>query len=75
VALRVRNGLRGLCEAEGTALLITSHNMIEIERLCERVVFLSQGHVIADDTPEAVAVQFGREVLGAINKIIGHAAR
>ena len=60
IALRVRTGLRDLCADEGTALLITSHNMVEIERLCERVIFLSAGKVIADDTPAAVAAQFGR---------------
>jgi ABC-2 type transport system ATP-binding protein len=66
VALRVRDGLRALCEDEGTALLITSHNMVEIERLCERVIFLSGGRVIANDTPEAVAVQFGRADLEGV---------
>lgn len=60
IALKVRTGLRALCAEEGTALLITSHNMVEIERLCERVIFLSAGKVIADDTPTAVAEQFGR---------------
>ena len=48
VALRVRSGLASLCEDEGTALLVTSHNMVEIERLCERVVFISAGRVVAD---------------------------
>jgi len=43
VALRVREGLRELCESYGTALLVTSHNMVEVERLCERVVFLFHG--------------------------------
>lgn len=63
VALRVRTGLQELCAEEGTALLITSHNMVEIERLCERVVFLSAGRVVADASPTAVADQFGREDL------------
>jgi len=60
IALKVRNGLRDLCAEEGTALLITSHNMVEIERLCDRVIFLAAGKIIADDTPAAVAAQFGR---------------
>jgi ABC-2 type transport system ATP-binding protein len=60
VALRVRTGLREICRDEGTALLITSHNMLEIGRLCERVVFLSAGRVVADDSPEGVAARFGR---------------
>ncbi|OWY59154.1 hypothetical protein B7486_76100 [cyanobacterium TDX16] len=59
VAYRVRVGLGELCDEEGTSLLVTSHNMAEVERLCERVVFISGGKVVADDTPAAVADQFG----------------
>ena len=60
VALRVRTGLLSLCADEGTALLVTSHNMLEVERLCDRVVFLSAGKVVADGTPDDVASLFGR---------------
>jgi ABC-2 type transport system ATP-binding protein len=60
VARRVRNGLERLCVEEGTALLVTSHNMIEVERLCDRVIFISGGRVVADGTPDAVAAHFGR---------------
>lgn len=66
VALRVRTGLEELCAEEGTSLLITSHNMTEIERLCERVVFLSAGRVVANDTPQAVAARFGSRDLEAV---------
>jgi ABC-2 type transport system ATP-binding protein len=60
VARRVRDGLERLCDEEGTALLVTSHNMVEVERLCERVVFVSGGRVVADGKPAAVAAFFGR---------------
>src|SRR5207247_9380283 len=43
VARRVRNGLERLCAEEGTAMLVTSHNIIEVERLCEPAVFVSGG--------------------------------
>jgi ABC-2 type transport system ATP-binding protein len=66
VALRVRTGLQELCAEEGTALLITSHNMQEIERLCERVVFLLDGRVVANDRPQAVASKFGRDDLEGV---------
>ena len=66
VASRVRSGLEDLCSQEGTALLITSHNMLEIERLCERVVFLSAGRVVANDTPERVVQGFGTADLEAV---------
>lgn len=35
----------------GTAVLITSHNMAEVAELCDRVIVLQQGAIIANDTP------------------------
>ena len=66
VALRVRTGLAELCEERGTAMLVTSHNMIEVERIAERVVFLSAGRVVADGPPDEVAAHFGRDGLEAV---------
>jgi ABC-2 type transport system ATP-binding protein len=66
VALRVRAGLRELCADEGAALLVTSHNMAEVERLCERVVFLSKGRVVADGPPEEIARRFGHDGLEGV---------
>ena len=66
VAHRVREGLVELSEEEGTALLVTSHHMIEVERLCQRVVFVSQGTVVAEGTPAAVVAQYGREDLEGV---------
>jgi ABC-2 type transport system ATP-binding protein len=66
VALRVRTGLASLCQERGTALLITSHNMVEIERIAERVVFLSAGRVVADGSPGEVAARFGHDDLEAV---------
>lgn len=63
VAHRARTGLEELCEEHGTALLVTSHNMTEVERICQRVVFLSHGKVVADGGPPEVAAQFGRRNL------------
>jgi ABC-2 type transport system ATP-binding protein len=66
VAMRVRTGLERLCAEEHTALLVTSHNMIEVERLCERVVFISAGKVVADGTAQQVAARFGRDDLEGV---------
>ncbi len=55
VALRVRTGLQSLSDDEGIALLVTSHNMVEVAELCERVVFVQGGRVVADGTPADVA--------------------
>jgi ABC-2 type transport system ATP-binding protein len=63
VAMRVREALLGLHQSEGTALLVTSHNMREVQTLCERVVILSKGEVAADGTPSEVSAQFGTDDL------------
>ncbi len=59
VALRVRTGLQALCRDKSTTLLVTSHNMVEVERLCDRVVFVAAGRVVADGSPADVAASFG----------------
>ena len=66
VALRVRTGLMDLCANEGTALLVTSHNMLEVERMCERVVFIASGRIVADGTPDDVAAMFGHGDLESV---------
>ena len=37
------------------SIIITSHNMAEVEELCDRVIFINQGRIIADDTPQSLA--------------------
>ncbi|OGE86315.1 MAG: hypothetical protein A3J48_02340 [Candidatus Doudnabacteria bacterium RIFCSPHIGHO2_02_FULL_46_11] len=34
-----------------TSVLITSHNMAEVEELCDRVIFINRGKIVADDKP------------------------
>lgn len=36
-------------------LLITSHNMKEVETMCDRVIFLQKGQIYAEDTPKNLA--------------------
>ena len=66
IALRVRTALLALSAEQGTALLVTSHDMVEVERLCERVVFLHSGRIAADGTPQDVARHFGRTDLEGV---------
>ena len=34
------------------SIIITSHNMAEVEQICDRVIFIDKGKIIANDTPE-----------------------
>jgi ABC-2 type transport system ATP-binding protein len=44
----------------GKTVLITTHNLAEIEQLCERVAILSRGRVIECDTMAALRAKYAR---------------
>jgi ABC-2 type transport system ATP-binding protein len=44
-------------------ILLASHNMAEVERLCERVIIMKQGHIEDDDTPSRLLARYGRRTL------------
>jgi ABC-2 type transport system ATP-binding protein len=71
VAQRVRRGLLDLCERDGAALLMTSHDMSDVEQVCERVIFLSHGHVVADGRPDEIAAMYGH---GGLEGVFLHLA-
>lgn len=37
------------------SIIITSHNMSEVEELCDRVIFINHGTIIANDTPDVLS--------------------
>lgn len=55
VAYEVRQFLLAQCKERGISILITSHNMDEVTELCDRVLVLKNGTIIADSTPEQLA--------------------
>jgi len=44
----------------GLSILFTSHKMQEVTELCDRVIFIKKGKIIANDVPEALAKQSGK---------------
>lgn len=59
VAKYVRTLLMEVQNRSGVSMLFTSHNMAEVEAICDRIVFIDRGKVIADDTPENLAKSIG----------------
>ena len=47
----------------GATILLASHNMAEVERLCDRVLMLKQGKLVADGSPRALLARYDRETL------------
>jgi ABC-2 type transport system ATP-binding protein len=52
VASYIRDFLQKERQQFNVSIIITSHNMGEVEELCDRVIFINHGKVIANDTPE-----------------------
>ena len=50
----VRQTLRAQQRQRGVTIVYTSHNMREVELLCDRVLFLSRGRAVAEGTPRDV---------------------
>lgn len=57
---------------EGRCVLFSSHIMQEVAALCDRIVVIAHGRVVADETPAALLEQTGETSLeDAFVKIIG----
>ncbi len=59
-------------KAQGRCVLFSSHIMQEVAALCDRIVVIANGRVVADESPDALRAQTGEANLeDAFVKIIG----
>jgi sodium transport system ATP-binding protein len=67
----LRSFMRNL-KAEGRCVLFSSHIMQEVAILCDRIVVIAAGRVVADESPDALREQTGEANLeDAFVKLIG----
>jgi ABC-2 type transport system ATP-binding protein len=59
----VRRHLENYRKTRGATVLLASHNMMEVERLCERVIMMKRGSIVDDDTPGRLLARYGRRTL------------
>ncbi|MCW5692974.1 MAG: ABC transporter ATP-binding protein [Pseudolabrys sp.] len=59
----VRARLERYRKETGATILLASHNMNEVERLCDRVIIMKRGRIEEDDTPQGLLARHGRENL------------
>ena len=59
----IRSFLIELNRHHHTTILLTTHDLGDIERLCERMLIIDRGHIIHDGTVAAFKSHFGRERL------------
>ena len=56
----IRAGIAGLVEPGHCGVLWTSHNMDEVEAVCDRVLFLSHGRIVLEGDPKRLPGEHGR---------------
>ncbi len=54
IADKVRKTIRKVQSERGISILYTSHNMRDIEEVCDRVIFLHKGKIVAEGTPSDI---------------------
>jgi ABC-2 type transport system ATP-binding protein len=64
-AREVRQAIQRLCQ-EGTTILLTTHLMEEADQLCQRVAFIVNGRIVANDTPRNLKLSHGQRAMTVI---------
>jgi ABC-2 type transport system ATP-binding protein len=56
----VREHLETYRKQHEATILLASHNMFEVERLCDRVIILKRGRIEEDDSPDGIMARYSR---------------
>jgi ABC-2 type transport system ATP-binding protein len=60
---RMRSYLEDYASATGATMLIASHNMAEVERLCDDLLIMRRGRIVDSGAPSALLGRYGRDTL------------
>ncbi|MFC1522058.1 ABC transporter ATP-binding protein [Elusimicrobiota bacterium] len=59
----VRKTLMGIQKKHKMAIIYTSHNMPEVEKICQRILFIHKGKIITQGTPRSIMDTFKSKTL------------
>jgi ABC-2 type transport system ATP-binding protein len=60
---RIRRTLLDYQRETGATLVLASHNMSEVERVCDRVLMMRGGEIVDRGTPAGLIARYGRDTL------------
>ncbi|MBI2052217.1 MAG: ABC transporter ATP-binding protein [Candidatus Sungbacteria bacterium] len=63
IADRTRQLLKKIQKEKNITILYTSHNMMEVEEICDRVIFIQKGKLKDDGTPDELVKKYGHKDL------------
>lgn len=58
---RIRAYLQDYCKRTGMTILLASHNMKEVERLCDNVLMMKRGRIVDRGNPAELVARYGRK--------------
>ncbi len=67
-AAGVRDSLKGLAQAEGVTIFLTTHDMSEAERLCQSVAVIRDGRLMTVGSPDLLGARHGAAQLVFIGR-------
>ncbi len=59
----IRGHLERYRASKNATILLASHNMGEVERLCDRVIMMKRGKIVDDEAPSKLIARYGRQNL------------
>jgi len=62
-AYHVRQMIKDYVKSQGVTVLLSSHNMLEVEFLCDRVALIDEGAIMAEGAPDELRQRFEAENL------------
>jgi ABC-2 type transport system ATP-binding protein len=68
----IRAGISEMVESGRCGVLWTSHNMVEVEAVCDRVLFLSHGRIVLEGDPKTLPHLHGAETLDDLFVSVAH---
>ena len=68
----VREVIKRYVKEHGVTVLLSSHNMLEVEHLCDRVALVNRGRIVAEGKPQELKEKFGSTNLEEVfAKVVG----
>jgi ABC-2 type transport system ATP-binding protein len=73
-AYHIRQIIKQYVKQNGVTVLLSSHNMLEVEYLCDRVALVNKGSIVLEGKPADLKAQSGSQNLEEVfAKVVGYA--
>ena len=73
-AYHIREIIKRYVKEHGVTVLLSSHNMLEVEYLCNRVALVNKGKLVVEGEPKALITKYNSENLEEVfAKVVGFA--